>query len=310
MSLKVFDAKVEVVDSSSRARATEEEVRLGWSLPAGLSSEQWDEALRVKLIELEMEKDEARAAERFELGDRILDLFDEAGLLALDPYTGDLEGLAYRCRAKGHSCTLRISTSGAPLDGPLGCLLCRLDEEELDFQSQLLDLRGAAYGSDWDRAKADIKVITTLQKYSSIKELSKEKEEVLASLEKLYRPLVPLETDQKAEFSVRGGGYRSDRPGLLYYVRFDTDDGPLWKIGITARSARDRFAGEPLPFAVVWERLFDDGRIPPNLERQILRQYSQHKYQGSALASGNTECFTCDIFRGANVDSIVAGFIY
>jgi hypothetical protein len=276
------------------------------------------EQLKVELEQLNATLDAERKAElsdRLALGDRILDSFDAAGLVPLDPYTGDLDCLAYRCRAQGHESSLALSVQGVPLDGPLGCIVCQSEQKESEFCERLLELRGAAYDSGWDRAKADIAVISKLQQCRSIAALPKKEKAALAELEDLYRPLVELAAEKArlAELAdltrIRTRcGCNSDRPGALYYVRFDTSDGPLWKIGITARSVADRFSGEPTPRETIWERWFEDGSIPPTLERRIIHQYRHLQYKGSILRNGNTECFTADIFNGADIESIVERF--
>jgi len=105
-----------------------------------------------------------------------------------------------------------------------------------------------------------------------------------------------------------GLGYNGLKPGSLYYVRFDLPDGPVWKIGITNKSASWRFISEPTPFTIVWEHSFKDGRRPQQLERLILQKYRQHKYQGKELKSGNTECFVIDVFNGGGVQSVLSMF--
>jgi hypothetical protein len=45
----------------------------------------------------------------------------------------------------------------------------------------------------------------------------------------------------------------------------------------------------------VWETRYEDGKIPQQKEREILKKYKKHKYKGHALVSGNTECFTIDV---------------
>jgi hypothetical protein len=91
------------------------------------------------------------------------------------------------------------------------------------------------------------------------------------------------------------GGYKSSRPGMIYYLRFDLPSGPIWKIGITNKRLKQRFSGEKLPYTVVWSQHCEDGKVPPKLEKKILKKYKAHQYKGFALHSGNTECFTIDV---------------
>lgn len=97
-------------------------------------------------------------------------------------------------------------------------------------------------------------------------------------------------------------------PLSLYYVCFETPDGPIWKIGITTKSVAERFSGEPTPKTTIWEKRFDDGCIPAAIERFVVKRYRHLQYKGSILRNGNTECFTADVFNGADIESIVERF--
>jgi hypothetical protein len=109
-----------------------------------------------------------------------------------------------------------------------------------------------------------------------------------------------------------GSGYSTDLPGILYFVRFDLPGSTLWKIGITNRSVKTRFAGFKVKPIIIWQRQWDDGRIAAREERRILRGglYDDYRYTGEPLLeSGNTECFTIDIMQLGNttrVESIAA----
>lgn len=91
------------------------------------------------------------------------------------------------------------------------------------------------------------------------------------------------------------GGYKPSEPGMIYYLRFDLPTGPIWKIGITNKRLKQRFSGEKLPYVVVWSQHHKDGKVPPAMEKKILKKYKAHQYKGLALHSGNTECFTIDV---------------
>jgi hypothetical protein len=93
-------------------------------------------------------------------------------------------------------------------------------------------------------------------------------------------------------------GYRSSKPGTLYYVRFDLPGLTLWKIGITNNSVKKRFFGFEVKPIILWERRWSDGSIAAKLEKCILEdpRYAAHRYRGDrVLQTGNTECFTIDI---------------
>jgi hypothetical protein len=95
-----------------------------------------------------------------------------------------------------------------------------------------------------------------------------------------------------------GGGYKTTKPGTLYYVRFDFPELTLWKIGITNRTVRERFFGFDVKPITLWEKRWNDGSIADELEDDILNdpRYDAYRYRGApVLQSGNTECFTIDI---------------
>lgn len=91
-------------------------------------------------------------------------------------------------------------------------------------------------------------------------------------------------------------GFQPSKPGILYYVRFDTDIIPLYKIGITNLSVNERFVREKTPYKILAEYKFDDGGMAYAKEQEILNTYKAFKYSGDPLLhSGNTECFTKDV---------------
>lgn len=92
-------------------------------------------------------------------------------------------------------------------------------------------------------------------------------------------------------------GYKPLQPGILYYVRFEIDTGWIYKIGITNLSVKKRFAREKTPYTVIWQQRYEDGAIPPDVEKKILRKHKKYRYKGDALRSGNTECFTHDVLN-------------
>ena len=91
-------------------------------------------------------------------------------------------------------------------------------------------------------------------------------------------------------------GYDNKKPGILYYVRFTLPSRDcIYKIGITNQTVKKRFAGEKTPYTIVWQQRFKDGKIPQQMEREILKKHKKFKYNGNDLISGNTECFTRDV---------------
>jgi uncharacterized SAM-dependent methyltransferase len=94
------------------------------------------------------------------------------------------------------------------------------------------------------------------------------------------------------------GGYSQDLPGRLYYVRFNfPNHAPLYKIGITNKTIKQRFEEERTTYTILLDEKHEDGSIPYKKEQTILKRYRKHKYAGKNILShvGITECFTKDI---------------
>ena len=93
-------------------------------------------------------------------------------------------------------------------------------------------------------------------------------------------------------------GFKNDMPGTLYYLRFETPIGYLYKIGITNRTVKRRFKSEPIPYKVIYTETFLLGYLARNRESEILKKYKKHLYQGEPLLiSGNFELFTKDVLK-------------
>jgi hypothetical protein len=102
-------------------------------------------------------------------------------------------------------------------------------------------------------------------------------------------------------------GYKTSKPGTLYYVRFDLPELTLWKIGITNRTVRERFLGFKVQPVVLWQQRWEDGTIAYEREYEIKYggKYDQYKYTGDPLIeSGYTECFTIDIMSLGNTTRV------
>lgn len=96
------------------------------------------------------------------------------------------------------------------------------------------------------------------------------------------------------------GGFKSDRPAYLYYLKVTTDNNEiLYKIGITNRSVEQRFSlSELAKIEVVRLKLYTNGRDALDKETELLKKYKEFKYTGPAvLDSGNTELFTIDVLN-------------
>ena len=91
--------------------------------------------------------------------------------------------------------------------------------------------------------------------------------------------------------------FHNDKPCLMYYLRVETGNGPLYKIGITVHDYRRRYANvnrDRIKRLRSWR--FKTGREALSIEQAILRHCAEHQYEGPAvLPQGNTELFTVDI---------------
>lgn len=96
-----------------------------------------------------------------------------------------------------------------------------------------------------------------------------------------------------------GGGFRSNKSGTCYYIKIETVDQILYKIGITNQSVKHRF-GNPKDIKItsLQELYFDDGFDCLALERKILKEYREFQYKGlPILQNGNTEIFIKDVLN-------------
>lgn len=95
----------------------------------------------------------------------------------------------------------------------------------------------------------------------------------------------------------KSGHFQNDQPCLLYYLRIETDHGPLYKIGITAQDYRRRYANvnrSRIKQLRYWK--FKTGREALSVEQSILQHCSEYKYDGpDVLPQGNTELLTVDV---------------
>ena len=87
------------------------------------------------------------------------------------------------------------------------------------------------------------------------------------------------------------GGYSDKKAGVLYILKV----GNITKVGITNKSAEDRCSnvaqGSHLKFKVAYFAKFQDGTVPPAIERSLLN-YLRLNYQPvEDTFNGSTECF-------------------
>jgi len=89
-------------------------------------------------------------------------------------------------------------------------------------------------------------------------------------------------------------------PTTLYYIRFDSPQGPLYKIGITLTriGAVSRYRKYKLPYEIVKQWEFKKGRGAYQMEQMILNDHAEFAYTGPGiLRGGNSELFVKDILK-------------
>jgi hypothetical protein len=95
-------------------------------------------------------------------------------------------------------------------------------------------------------------------------------------------------------------GFKPNRPATLYYVQLIGPEGqPLWKIGITNRSARLRlYLDRDRLMSVLLEAKYPLGSQARSTETEILKTHVGRLYRGPKFmrGGGEREIFTCDIF--------------
>jgi len=94
--------------------------------------------------------------------------------------------------------------------------------------------------------------------------------------------------------------YYPNRETTLYYVEFNHKGNKYYKIGITTQTVEKRFAGEPVPYKILWTRKYKSGRTAYIKEQKILEKYMEYRdFSLCVLKSGNTELFTKNIMKGS-----------
>lgn len=96
-----------------------------------------------------------------------------------------------------------------------------------------------------------------------------------------------------------GNSFNPNEPATLYYVKFNTNFGVLYKIGITNRSVKVRFKFEQIPYNIIWTKRFKIGSDAYVEEQNILSNFKAFKYTGEKVltSGGNTELFIKDILN-------------
>jgi hypothetical protein len=94
-------------------------------------------------------------------------------------------------------------------------------------------------------------------------------------------------------------GFDYSQPTDAYYVRVANACGsPVYKIGITQRSLRERFEMDYPKITLLKLFKFETGFKAFDFEQGIIEKHKQHRYTGSDLLQrGNSELFTKDILN-------------
>lgn len=92
-------------------------------------------------------------------------------------------------------------------------------------------------------------------------------------------------------------GFNGNKSATLYYIKVYYTHMPLYKIGITNRTIKDRFTitdKDKLEIIKTWD--YSLGSDAYEKEQEILELYKEFKYMGpKVLSSGNTELFIKDV---------------
>ena len=99
---------------------------------------------------------------------------------------------------------------------------------------------------------------------------------------------------------------------MLYQITFQYNDQLIYKIGITnydviQRYRRDRWL---LPIVDIQEIEYEDGNEAHLKERELIRKYSQYRFNDDARVfevTENSEVFTINIFRNEGSPALSFG---
>ncbi len=76
----------------------------------------------------------------------------------------------------------------------------------------------------------------------------------------------------------------------------------FYKIGITTQTVEKRFAGDNIPYEILWTKSFKGGQEAYRIEQQTLKKYEEYLIpMAKLLKSGNGELFSVDIRTKGNI---------
>ena len=92
-------------------------------------------------------------------------------------------------------------------------------------------------------------------------------------------------------------GFDLTVPAISYYVRIETDGGPVYKIGVTNKTVAERFSRETVGIKPIKEWEFNAGIEALDFERNILTRFQAQRYDGPPILThgGDTEIFEVDV---------------
>jgi len=95
-------------------------------------------------------------------------------------------------------------------------------------------------------------------------------------------------------------GFDNSKIGYCYYIKFETENQILYKVGVTNLSAKKRLIGMGVPnnikVTILQELKFENGKDALDLESKIMKKFKAFKYFGKAImVNGNSELFTKDV---------------
>ncbi len=92
-----------------------------------------------------------------------------------------------------------------------------------------------------------------------------------------------------------------DVPTILYYLKIDYRGKIAYKIGITSKSVKERYAedlADPnFKLEILEETMFENGKPAYEAEQELIKRFEQFRYKGEyeLLFGGNSELFDRDI---------------
>ena len=101
------------------------------------------------------------------------------------------------------------------------------------------------------------------------------------------------------EINVFKRDFYKNKRTLLYYLKVETENQTLYKIGITIHNVKERYRKElsNCKITILKETWFEDGALAFDEEKRIIKENRKYKYKGEKVfnGTGTTEMFTKDV---------------